>query len=221
MRDMQVIVGGLMSVDGKIAPADRNGKEFTQFMTQTHRMILHSIRANVDAVIVGVDTVLADNPSLTVREVQGKNPLRVVVDSKARTPPTAKILKTAEAPTMVAVTKSAPEEKIATLRNKKADVFISSGEQTVNLQELMEALKKRGVTRVLVEGGAEVRWSFFKAGLVDELFVWVMPCIWGGRNAPTLVGGDGFLSAEEAKRLTIKSVEQVEGLLVLWFLVEH
>jgi 2,5-diamino-6-hydroxy-4-(5-phosphoribosylamino)pyrimidine 1'-reductase len=221
MRDMQVTVGGFMSVDGKIAPADRNGKEFTQFMTPTHRRMLHSLRASVDAVIVGVDTVLADDPALTVREAQGKSPLRIVLDSKARTPLTAKILDTKEAPTLIAVTKKATKEKITSLGNRKVDVFISSDEDAVNLQELMEALKKRGVKKVLVEGGAEVRWSFFRENLVDELFVWIMPTVWGGSDAPTLVGGSGFLRAEDAKKLKSKSVEQVEGLLVLWFSVEH
>lgn len=221
MQDMKVIVGGFMSVDGKIAPANRNGKEFAQFMTQTHKKMLHSIRAGVDAVIVGVDTVIADDPGLTVREVQGKNPLRVVLDSKARTPLTAKILDTTKAPTLIAVTKKAPKEKIAFLRNKKVDVFISSDEEQVNLQELMEALKKRGVKKVLVEGGAEVRWSFFRENLVDEFFVWIMPYVWGGGDAPTLVGGSGFLRAGDAKKLKSKSVEQVEGLLVMWFSVEH
>jgi 2,5-diamino-6-hydroxy-4-(5-phosphoribosylamino)pyrimidine 1'-reductase len=219
MLDIQVIVGGFMSVDGKIAPASRNGKGFTQFMTPQHRKMLHSIRASVDAVIVGVETVLADDPSLTVREAAGENPLRIVLDSNARTPQTAKILNTKEAPTMIAVSKNAPKEKVTSLRNKKVEVYTSSAEATVNLQELMQELKNRGVKKVLVEGGAEVRWSFFKEKLVDELFVWVMPYVWGGRDAPTLVGGEGFLKAEDAVQLKLKSMEQVEGLLVLWFSV--
>jgi 2,5-diamino-6-hydroxy-4-(5-phosphoribosylamino)pyrimidine 1'-reductase len=221
VQGIEVIVGGFMSVDGKIAPADRNGKEFTQFMTQTHKKMLHSIRASVDAVIVGVDTVITDNPSLTVREVNGKNPLRIILDSHARTPLTTKILDTNYAPTLIAVSKSAPKEKIASFVNKKVEVFTSSNENTVNLQELMLALRSRGVKKVLVEGGAEVRWSFLKENLVDELFVWVMPYIWGGKEAPTLVGGSGFLKAEDAKKLKLTSVEQVEGLLILWYSVEH
>ena len=208
-----------MSVDGKIAPANRNGKEFTQFMTSTHTRMLHSIRASVDAVIVGVDTVIADDPSLTVREVKGKNPLRIVLDSKARTPENAQILDTKEAQTLIAVSRSAQKEKIASLDNRKVEVFTSSSKHTVNLQELMGFLKNRGIKKVLVEGGSEVRWSFFREKLVDELFVWVMPYIWGGRDAPTLVGGEGFLRGDEAVQLKLRSGEQVEGLLVLWFSV--
>ncbi len=221
MQGIEIIVGGFMSVDGKIAPADRNGKEFTQFMTQTHKRMLHNIRASVDAVIVGVDTVIADNPSLTVREVNGKNPLRIILDSHARTPLTAKILDTNYAPTLIAVSKSAPKEKIAALINKKVEVFTSNAEQTVNLRELMLALRSRGIKKVLVEGGAEVRWSFFKEDLADELFVWIMPYIWGGKEAPSLVGGAGFLKADDAKKLKLTSEERIEELIILWFKVEH
>ncbi len=218
MQGIEVIVGGFMSVDGKIAPANRNGKEFTQFMTPQHTKKLHKIRAEVDAVIVGVDTVLADNPSLTVREASGKNPLRVVLDSKARTPTDAKILDT-QAPTLVAVSKNASKEKIAALKGKNVEVFISSSERSVNLQELMKALKDHGIKRVLVEGGGEVRWSFFEQKLVDELFVWIMPTIWGGKDAPTLVEGEGFLKADQAVHLKLKSTENVGDILVLWFTV--
>ncbi|MDR1992355.1 MAG: 2,5-diamino-6-(ribosylamino)-4(3H)-pyrimidinone 5'-phosphate reductase [Nitrososphaerota archaeon] len=219
MHDIEVIVGGFMSIDGKIAPDNRNGKEFMQFMTARHKEMLHDIRASVDAIVVGVDTVLADNPALTVRYVDGKNPLRIVLDNHAQTPLTAKILDTYQTPTLIATTKQASKEKIMSLKSRNIDVFISSFE-VVNLQELLGALKERGVKRVLVEGGAKVRWSFFEANLVDELFVWIMPYVWGGKNAPTLVDGAGFLRASEAKKLKLKSMEQVEGLVILWFSVE-
>ncbi len=219
LRDVEVIVGGFMSLDGKTAPANRNGREFTQFMTPKHTKILHKIRSTVDAVIVGVDTVIADNPSLTVREVKGKNPTRIVLDSNARTPQNAKILNTQEAPTLIVVSKNAPKEKIAYLKSKNVEVIASSSE-IVDLNELMGELKKQGIRKVLVEGGGKVRWSFFEKKLVDELFVWIMPTIWGGRDAPTLVEGSGFLKAEEAVQLKLKSIENVGDILVLWFSVK-
>ncbi len=74
---------------------------------------------------------------------------------------------------------------------------------------------------MLVEGGAEVRWSFFKEDLADELFVWIMPYIWGGKEAPSLVGGAGFLKADDAKKLKLTSEERIEELIILWFKVEH
>lgn len=207
-----------MSVDGKIAPANREGREFTKFMTPQLQKALHTIRAGVDAIVVGVDTVIVDDPSLTVRAAEGKNPIRVVLDSKARTPLNAKILRTQEAPTIVAVTQKAPPEKIELLKEKVEVIRISSG-KNVDVEKLIDELKRRGIEKVLVEGGAEVRWSFFEKNLVDELFVWIMPYIWGGKEAPTLVGGQGFVKAEEAVGLKLKNIEKLQDVLVLWFSV--
>ena len=221
MRDVHVIVGGFMSLDGKTAPADRKGREFSKYMTPEHERLLHEIRADVDAIIVGVETVIADNPSLTVRNVQGKNPLRVVLDSHARTPLDSKILNTQEAPTLIALARDAPKEKTDLLKTRNVEFFVSSAQEKVDLNELIAELASRGVKRVLVEGGGEVRWSFFEQKLVDELFVWFMPTVWGGRNAPTLVEGVGFLRAEDAVGLELESIKQVGDFLVLWFTVKR
>jgi len=220
LRGMHVIVGGLMSADGKIAPANHKGREFSQYMTSQHEQLLHEIRASVDAVIIGVNTVIADDPSLTVRRAKGRNPLRVILDSQAKTPIESKILNIEEAPTLIAVAKDAPNDKIDLFKSKNVDILFSST-QKIDLNELLVKLSERGVKRVLVEGGGEVRWSFFEQKLVDELFVWIIPAIWGGRNAPTLVDGAGFLSAEDAVNIELKSVKQVEGILILWFSVKR
>jgi 2,5-diamino-6-hydroxy-4-(5-phosphoribosylamino)pyrimidine 1'-reductase len=221
MRGIHVIVGGFMSLDGKIAPANRVGREFSKYMTPEHERLLFEIRAGVDAIIVGVDTVIADNPSLTLRSIQGKNPLRVVLDSHARTPLDSKILNTQEAPTLIAVAKDAPKDKTDLLKTRNVDIMVSSTIEKVDLNHVIVELINRGVKRVLVEGGGEVRWSFFEQKLVDEVFVWVMPTIWGGRNAPTLVEGEGFLRAEDAVNLELESIKQAEDFLVLWFTVRR
>ena len=219
MKGLKVTVGGFMSVDGKIAPANRVGREFTKFMTPKHQRLLHRIRSKVDAVVVGVDTVVADDPSLTVREVKGRNPVRVVLDSHARTPLTSRILNVDEAATIVAVSSKAEECRINSLRNKKVEVIVTSSSEKVDLVELMMELRKRGIRTVLVEGGGEVRWSFLKEKLADELFVWIMPYVWGGKDAPTLVGGEGFLRAEDALPLKPRSLRIVDNILILRFSV--
>ena len=160
MDNIRVTVGGLMSVDGKIAPADRVGRKFSRFMTGRHQRMLHTIRSKVDAIVVGVNTVIADNPSLTVREVKGKSPLRVVLDSNARTRLESKILGR-EASTVIAVTKHAPEGRVELLR-RKVEVLVLGGSQRVDLKELLGELKKRGIHSVLVEDGGEARWGFCK-----------------------------------------------------------
>jgi 2,5-diamino-6-(ribosylamino)-4(3H)-pyrimidinone 5'-phosphate reductase len=214
---MRVTVGGLMSIDGKIAPADRVGRKFFTFMTTRHQKMLHRIRATNDAIIVGVETVIADNPSLTVRNVKGKNPLRVVLDSNARTPIDSKITDRA-APTIIAVTKNAPKGRVELLR-KKTQVLVQRRSGRVDLSGLLRELRKRGVRRVLVEGGGETRWGFFREGLVDDFFVWITPHVWGGRNAPTLVDGEGFLDTHSSVPLQLKSTRVVDNLLILSFRV--
>lgn len=219
MVGVKVTVGGLMSVDGKIAPADRVGRKFFKFMTPRHQRMLHRVRAKVDAIIVGVDTVIADDPSLTVREVRGRNPLRVVLDTNARTPLSSKIL-SGESRTIIAVTKHAPKKRIERLR-EKAEVLVLKRAGRVNLKELLRELENRGVRSALVEGGGETRWSFLKEGLVDDFFVWIAPCVWGGREAPTLVDGPGFIHEDDAVRLRLKSSRVVDNVLILSFRVSR
>jgi 2,5-diamino-6-(ribosylamino)-4(3H)-pyrimidinone 5'-phosphate reductase len=221
LRGVRVTVGGFMSIDGKIAPANRVGREFTKFMTPRHHRLLHGIRSSVDAVIVGVDTVIADDPSLTVRMVKGKNPARVVLDSEARTPLTSKILNVEEAPTIIAVSQKASDKSIRSLKSKNIHVVGTNSQERVDLRELMGKLTDLGIRKILVEGGGEVRWSFFKEKLVDELFVWIIPYVWGGRVAPTLVDGDGFLKAEDAIPLRLENTRVVDDVLTLWFSVRR
>ena len=208
-----------MSVDGKIAPVDRQGWKFFRFMTSRHRRMLHRIRSRVDAIIVGVDTVIADDPSLTVRDVKGANPIRVVLDTKARIPLGSKVLNR-EAPTIVAVTKDAPRRRIIML-GRKAKVLVQKRDGRVDPTELLRELKTLGVRKILVEGGGEVRWAFFKANLVDDLFVWITPHVWGGRDAPTLVDGTGFINETEAVPLRLVRSRLVDNLLILSFSVKR
>jgi len=217
---MKVIVGGFMSADGKIAPANRVGRVFAEFMTPRHQRMLHRIRSQVDAIIIGVDTVITDNPSLTVRTVKGKNPIRVVLDSSGRIPLDSKILETKEAPTIIAVAKNVSRKSMESLRRRNVEVLVSTRGRRVGIKKLMNELGDRGVRTVLVEGGGETRWSFFKENLVDEFFLWVMPYVWGGRDAPTMVDGEGFLKKEEAVPLKLKSVKIVDKILILWFSVK-
>jgi 2,5-diamino-6-hydroxy-4-(5-phosphoribosylamino)pyrimidine 1'-reductase len=216
LKGIKVIVGGFMSLDGKIAPVNRVGRTFTKFMTARHHRMLHTIRSEVDAIIVGIETVITDDPSLTVREVKGRNPIRVVLDSNARTPLDSKVL-SGEAATIIAVTRNAPKDRIESLTGK-AEV-IESGQSRVCVKELLRKLRDRGVKKVLVEGGGETRWSFFKERVVDDFFVWVMPYIWGGRGAPTMVGGEGFVKTKDAVSLRLRDMRIVDRILILSFSV--
>jgi 2,5-diamino-6-hydroxy-4-(5-phosphoribosylamino)pyrimidine 1'-reductase len=210
-----VIVGGFMSVDGKTAPASGKGRLFMPMMSGELVRRLHLLRSSVDAVLVGVSTVLEDDPKLTVREVQGKNPIRIVLDSNAATPLDSKVLDVGEAPTIVAVCESADAGRVGRLVGKGVEVIRCKCDGRIDLKYLLDELYRRGVRRMLVEGGSEVRWSFIKMRLVDEFFVWVAPYIWGGRGAPTMVGGEGFQDIGCAFNLKLKNLEVVDGTVIL------
>jgi len=203
-----------MTVDGKIATASGDSK----ISSKQDLVRVHKLRASVDTIVVGISTILADDPRLTVRLVRGRNPARVIVDSRGRIPIDSQIMRTAsKIKTIVAVTDQAPEEKIEKLEDMGAQVLvISEGKRGqsaavphgVNLKELFQRLEKLGMRRILVEGGGELNWSLLHLGLVDELTVTLAPKIAGGRLATTLVEGDGFDEIAQGIRLKLKEVKR-------------
>ncbi|WP_455369589.1 2,5-diamino-6-(ribosylamino)-4(3H)-pyrimidinone 5'-phosphate reductase [[Eubacterium] cellulosolvens] len=210
-----VILGGFMSVDGKSAPANRKGRIFTPLLNEKLLSRLHKIRANVDAVLVGAETVIEDDPKLTVRAAPGNNPLRVVLDSLIRTSLESHIYKTTDSRTILAVCHNAPKDKINRLKEKGVEILNFDCERRIPLRGLLDNLHRKGVKRLLVEGGSEVRWSFIKERLVDEIFVWITPSIWGGRKAPTMVDGDGYLDRDHSLKLRLKNSEIIDDTVLL------
>jgi len=204
-----------MSVDGKIAPANRKGKLLAPLMGETLLKRLHQLRAEVDAVLVGAKTVIEDNPKLTVRAIRGKNPVRVVLDSSISVPLDSEILDINDAPTVIAVCENAPEDRKDILTRKGVEVIPFRCNEQIPIRELLDKLQRKGIKKLLVEGGSEVRWSFIRDRLVDELFVWITPSILGGRAAPTFVGGEGYSRIESALRLRLKSHEVIDGTVIL------
>jgi 2,5-diamino-6-(ribosylamino)-4(3H)-pyrimidinone 5'-phosphate reductase len=221
---LKVIINGAMTVDGKIATASGDSK----ISSKEDLMRVHKLRASVNAVVVGISTILADDPRLTVRLVKGRNPARVIVDSKGRVPLDSQVLSTASrVRTIVAVTDQAQEEKVRRIKEAGAQVLIvregKKGQSAavprgVNLKVLFSALEKMGLKKILVEGGGELNWSLLRLGLVDKLIVTVAPKIAGGRLATTLVEGDGFDEIAQGIRLQLKQVERKKtGELVLCY----
>ncbi len=221
---MKVIINSAMTVDGKIATSSGDSK----ISSREDLVRVHKLRASVDAIVVGISTILADNPRLTVRLAKGKNPARVIVDSRGRVPLDSQIMLTASrVKTIVAVTDQAPEEKITKLRDIGAQVLvISEGKKGksaavphgVNLKLLFRKLEKMGLKKILVEGGGELNWSLLRLGLVDELTVTIAPKIAGGRLATTLVEGDGFDEIAQGIRLQLTKIERKKTAeLVLYY----
>ena len=195
-----VILNSAMTLDGKIAT--KTGS--SEISGPEDLIRVHKIRKEVDAIMVGINTVLADDPRLTVHKIPSApsdNPLRVVVDSRARTPLEFRILNT-DAPTLIAVSKSADPQKVETLK-KKVDV-VFCGDKRVDLPCLMAKLHGNGVKTLMLEGGSTLNYSMLSQGLVDEVRVCIAPMIAGGKDSKTLVDGEGIENMKDAFKLKFK-----------------
>jgi 2,5-diamino-6-(ribosylamino)-4(3H)-pyrimidinone 5'-phosphate reductase len=215
---MRVFVNAAVSADGKLSTRRR---EQVAISGEDDFARVDRLRAESDAVMVGVGTVLADDPSLVRhdeahrREVTGDAPppARVVADSRCRTPTEANVL--VGTPTSyVLTTKAAPGERRDALSGAGAEVVVA-GEDRIDLPAALDALERRGVDDLMVEGGGELIFSLFDAGLVDELSTFVGPTVIGGRNAPTLADGDGFVDTHAFPELELVDVEELDGGVVL------
>lgn len=194
-----VILKTAMSLDGKIATKSYDSKWISG---EESRRKVHEIRDSVDAICVGIGTVLKDNPRLTTRlpDREGKDATRVVLDSKARIPLDAKILHLDSlAPTIIATTEKASEKKIEQLRSAGAEIIVTPPyENRVDLSTLIEKLGEKGMLSVLIEGGGEVNASALKSGIVDKLMFFIAPKLVGGKTAPGPIGGEGVDEIRDA-----------------------
>ena len=176
-----------MTLDGKIATKTGDSKWIS---SEGARKFAHKVRGRVDAVVVGIGTVLADDPELTCRLVRGRTPRRVVLDTRARLPLTSKLVRSArEAPVIVAVSDKASAKRTEALMKRGCKVVTFPAKNgRVDVVRVLEWLGSMRVTNVLVEGGGEVLGSFFDAKLVDEVLVFVGPKIVGGGGKSPVLG---------------------------------
>jgi 2,5-diamino-6-(ribosylamino)-4(3H)-pyrimidinone 5'-phosphate reductase len=217
-----VVVNIAMSADGKISTRERRQVRISgaQDFSRVDRL-----KAGCDAVMVGIGTVLADDPSLTVKSEECRNyrrnrgwddhPVRIVVDSSGRIPPEASILHKGEGKRVVAVSRRADATKISLLE-KKARVIVA-GEDEVDLCALMNELGAMGIHRVMVEGGGTLIAGLIEAGLVNEIYTFIGNIIIGGKDAPTFTEGEGFILESAFPRLTLREARRIEqGILLHW-----
>jgi 2,5-diamino-6-(ribosylamino)-4(3H)-pyrimidinone 5'-phosphate reductase len=201
-----------MSADGKIALPSRRQ---TKISNEEDMKRVHKLRNECDAVLVGIGTVLSDDPKLTVKEkyVPTPNqPARIVLDSKGRIPKDAQVLSPA-APTIIVVTEKC-ENKI-----QGAETIIC-GKEEIDIPQLLEILEKKGIKKLMVEGGEAVIWSFLRQRLADEMFIFVGSMVIGGKESPTPAGGKGAQNEAEILNLTLKSAEKLGSGVLLHYGVE-
>ena len=195
-----VILNAAMSLDGKIATYTGDSR----MSSPADLRRVHRLRASVDGIMVGMRTLLRDDPKLTVKFAKSRKPYRIIVDSNARTPLTSYVVRTAkQIPTIVAVTSRAPMNRIEILERKGVKVFVCGKGPLVAVKILLRTLRKLGIRKLLLEGGGVLNWSMLSSGLVDEVSVAITPRILGGEKAVSLVEGKGTPHVREGVKLKL------------------
>lgn len=191
-----VVLKTAMTLDGKIATESGESKWIT---SEKARQEVHKLRNKLASIMVGVDTVIKDNPELTCRLDGGRNPIRIIVDSKLRIPMDAKVVVDNLAHTIIATTEFADKDKILSLEKLGVKVLIiKSKNERVDLQSLMIKLGELNIDSVFLEGGSTLNFSALEENIVDKMQVYISPKIIGGEKSKTPVGGKGIKKISDA-----------------------
>jgi len=196
-----------MTLDGKISTYTGDSKWISN---EESRKWVHELRHRYAAIMVGVNTIITDNPKLTDRSGhrEKSHPIRIVVDSSGKTPLNSKVL-SKNARTIVAVTKKASRDLVEKIKVKGADVIVCpENEGRVNLDFLIRKLGKQGIDSILLEGGSRLNFSAIREGIIDKVYSFISPKMIGGDLAFTPVGGDGFEKVDDAITLNIDSIRR-------------
>lgn len=184
-----IVMKSASTLDGKIATHSSDSKWIT---SAEARNDVHQLRNEIGAILVGVNTVLKDNPELTTRIPNGRNPVRVILDSTLKIPLDSKVVTDQQAETWVFTSQKHSEQKKIELENLGVKVFVTNDLSRVDLNEMLKILGEHSISSLLVEGGGEVNSSFMAQKLVDKVIVYLAPKLIGGKNAPTFLEGTGI-----------------------------
>ena len=211
--NMHIILSAAISIDGKISTRQNDSK----LSSKQDKIRLHKLRSKVDAILIGKNTLVQDDPLLTVRYTRGKNPIRIILDSKGTIPINSRIIKTSnEIPTIIAVSKKISKTNLLKLQKLPIEIIVSGG-NSINLKLLLKKLSEKNFKTILVEGGGIINWEFIKYNIFDELLITISPFIIGGNNAVSLVGGEGFKKISESPNLRLKSTKRLKNHYVLHY----
>ena len=206
-----VILSAAISIDGKISTKIGDSK----LSSKSDSIRLHRLRSKVDAILIGKNTLLQDDPLLTVRYTKGKNPIRIILDSTGSIPTNSRIIKTSnDVQTIIAVSKKINKKNLLRLQKLPVEV-IMAGENSINLKLLLKKLSSKKIKTILVEGGGTVNWEFIKNDLFNELIITLSPFLIGGTDSISFVEGKGFTKISNSPNLKLKSIKRLKNYLVL------
>jgi len=208
-----VIFSAAITLDGKLATRTGDSK----LSSRADKNRVHKLRSKVDVILIGKNTAKIDDPVLSVHDTKKKNPIRIILDSNATIHTSSRILETSsKIPTIIVVTKNARKKNLRMLEKFPVQIIVC-GKYKVNIKKLLTILRKRGIKKILVEGGGATNWAFVKENLVDEAIITITPYLVGGMTATTLVDGDGFSTIANSIRLKLKNVTKMKNEIILHY----
>ncbi len=215
MKRPRVIFSAAMTIDGKIASKTGDA----ELSDEVDWREVHAIRKDCDAVVVGIGTILKDNPKLRVKFFENleRYPARLVVDSNLRIPLEAQVFQfePKKYKTYVATTQRTLPKKISALREMGVEVLICGEGPMVDLNLLLKQLEIRGMQKIMLEGGGRLAWGFVEADLVDEIRLFVAPFLCGGQEATSLVMGEGFAKIQASRKFRLEAVNKRDDYVIL------
>ena len=208
-----VILSAAMTIDGKIA--SKTGDP--DISDEDDWKSVHKLRTEVDAIMVGKGSIILDNPKLHIKYYDHKGYYRVVLDSNLSIPIESNVVtyRPETYPTIIVTTENALVDKIREFESKNVEIIKSGKGRRVDVVELMPILYDKGIKRILLEGGGNLNWSFIKNNLVDEIRIAIAPWMAGGKDAVSLVEGEGFAKMFESPRYLLSDVSSRNNYVTL------
>lgn len=208
-----IILSAAMTIDGKIA-SKIGDPELSDAIDWKN---VHKLRTEVDAIMVGKGTILQDNPKLHIKYYDHNGYYRIILDSNLSIPIDSKVInyKPEIYPTIICTTENVSIERIKEFEKKKVTIIKSGQDQRVDLLKLLPILKNKKIKSILLEGGGTLNWSFIENDLIDEIRLSIAPWIIGGKDAISLVEGEGFEKMIEGRRFKLINLKGRDNYVIL------
>ncbi|MFD1851720.1 bifunctional diaminohydroxyphosphoribosylaminopyrimidine deaminase/5-amino-6-(5-phosphoribosylamino)uracil reductase RibD [Oceanobacillus bengalensis] len=195
-----------ITLDGKVATHTFSSKWIT---SEEARADVHQLRSENMAILVGINTALKDNPALTSRIPNGRNPIRILMDSSLKIPLDYNLVSDNEAETWIFTSKNHDFEKRKELENRGINIFITNSKTSVDPNEVVNKLGEKGISSLIIEGGGNINASFFENGLIDKVILYIAPKLVGGKDAPTFLEGTGVEEMNQAFELEDTNIKRI------------